>query len=319
MLNVRKPPIDYEKVFKFKGSFQLASEDEDDAKNCTIEVDSLPDLVLTTGKIKVGDPFSIEDGPPIAKKVNRGTYTVEGATRRDTRPDNPDSYWYEVACLRVVFSRLRPVRWTPAMPSSIFSSLLASRANECCLADALSIQKVCGGGNRVFDLIDESGHVEVQLDAETGGNLVRSGLLGYGSGPRCLFWGIDKNDNRCRLVCDFGVLSESIYTKKIIGTVQELLTDPISLKTRYGQIEARARKYRRGQELRISISGDSVKNWHDLEFDLQQSRHCRLFSSMGGGYGKGVEFRYEISSPKTWLENLFAVKYKTRVRSLLDG
>lgn len=318
MANLRKPPIDYEKAFKFKGSFQLESED-DGVKNCTIDVDRLPDLVLTTGKIVVGDPFSIEDGQAFAKRVKLGRYCVERAARKDTHPDHPGSHWYEVAAMRVVMSRLRPVRWTPAMPSDVFSSLLASRANECCIADARSIQTVCAGDNSVFDLIEDRNTNAITLDEYSGGNLVRSGLLGNGSGPSCTFWGIDKNNDPCRLVFDFGVLSESTYTLKKIATVDELLADPVSVRTRYGEIEVSATRHKRGQELRICVYGENVKNWYDFEFSMQQSKHCTLSSSMGGCFSEKVEFRYQVASPKIPLEYPFTVKYKTGARSLLDG
>lgn len=317
MANLRRPPIDYEEAFRFKGSFQLEAED-DNVKNCTIEVDRLPDLVLTTGTVVVGDPFSIEDSHPIARRVRPGAYRVERAARRDTRPDHPGSFWYEVACVRVVVSRLRPVRWTPAIPSEVFTSLLVSRADECCIADSRSIQTACAGDKTVFELMEEHNALDVPLDAETGGNLVRSGLLGYGSGPRCTFWGIDKNDKPCRLVFDFGVLSESIYTEKTIATVEELLAEPVSVRTRYGEIEVSAKRHKRGQELRIGITGESVKNWYDLKFSMQRTNHCVLSSSSGGSYGKAVEFCYRVTSPKTLLKYPFRVKYKTGVRSLLD-
>jgi hypothetical protein len=317
MANLRKPPVDYENAFKFNGHFQIESED-DGVKNCTIEVDKLPDLVLTTGKIVVGDPFSVEEGHTIAKRVNPGAYTVDRASRKDTRPDHPGSYWYEVACVRVVVSRLRPVRWTPAMPSDKFASLLMSRADECCIADAQSIQAVCAGGSSVYDLMyGDRNTLDVLLDPETGGNLVRSGLLGYGAGPSCTFWGIDKNDKPCRLVFDFGVLSEPIYTEKTIAMVEELLAESIQVKTRCGHFEVSAKKHKRGQELRIGIAGDSVKNWNDLNFKAACPAHCELLSSNRNINGKNIEFQYRVISPKTPLECPFIVKYKTGVRSLL--
>lgn len=310
--NIRKPVFDLEKAFKFKGSFEFEN------KHYTIEVDSLPDLVLNSGKIAVGDPFEIER-ISLHRKVKPGTYRVERAARRDTFADSPDSWSYAVACMRVLFLKTRPVRWVSAMPSEKFSGSIAGRANCCCIADAQTVRQLSEPAvwdeSPVFDLVNASSDGRVILDHETGANLVNSGFLGYGTGPVGAFWGIDSKERICRLVFDFGNLGETIQTTKTIATVEELVGNSVTLRTRAGTFEITGRSVPRKKEIYIKVTGSGCTY---LTWDVEQpKRNPQLGGdSMSTSGTEVLEHKFRRLQKTGPLDYPFTVTYPTSVRPL---
>ncbi len=310
--NIRKPVFDLEKAFRFKGSFEFEN------KHCTIEVDSLPNLVLSSGKIAIGDPFEIER-VSLHRKVKPGIYAVERAARRDTFADSPVSWAYEVACMRVLFSKSRPVRWASAMPSEKFSGSIAGRANCCCMADAHAVRQLSepavSGESPVFDLVNASSDGPVILDQETGANLVNSGFLGYGTGPVGAFWGIDSKERICRLVLDFGNLSETIVTTKTVATVEELIGNSVTLKTRVGTFEITGRTVPRKKEVHIKVTGPGCTH---LEWNVQQpKRKPQLQSWVRSTSGtEALEQQFRRLHNSGPLDYPFTVTYPSGVRPL---
>ncbi len=69
----------------------------------------------------------------------------------------------------------------------------------------------------------------------------------------------------------------------------------------------------------MRITGDTVEGLRDLTFNVHRPEGCRLLSPLGSSHGNVVELRYSVSSPKMPIEYPFTVRYKTGVRSLLDG
>lgn len=309
MANLRKPPIDYEKAFRYSKSFDVKLENGDRLSS-TIEVDRFPDLVVPSGRIVAGDHAHVQTARPLSRKVKSKAYRVERISRRDTRQSHPGSYWYEVAGVRVLLSRFRPQSWKPAMAADKFASLLVSRTQELCLADAESMLEFRKRDLSLFDLMEDRTSLDFQLNADTGGNLIRSGLLGYGSGPRCAFWGLDRNGAPCRLVFDFGVLSQAVFAKKKIARVLDLTKRSVALKTRHGTLEASASLHKRGKELRVTVQGERIDNWYEFDFELESSSAVRMISSSGGLRGTQMVFVYEVLAAEFIADLMFAVNTK---------
>jgi hypothetical protein len=195
------------------------------AQRFTLHLQTLGELVVTSGHIVACDPLVMPDTPPLAETVPLGRYPVVLSVAELPSGDQ------RVACALLRLSDHLAVRWEMAVPQGkTLSSLKPGYifgygvdAGTGCFMDAdtsraLEARPIQMGVGYVEsdELLDTLNRTSVPtwswanliMDNATGANVIAFST-GWGDGFYPSYWGYDAASQRVALVTDFGVLDES--------------------------------------------------------------------------------------------------------------
>jgi Protein of unknown function (DUF4241) len=195
------------------------------AKRFTLHLQTLGELVVTSGHIVVCDPLVMRGTPPLADTVPLGRYPVVLSVAELPSGDQ------RVACALLRLSDHLAVRWEMAVPQGKTPSSLkpghifgyAVDAGTGCFMDADTSRALMArliqmgvGYAESEKLLNTLNRTSVPtwswanliMDNATGANVIAFSS-GWGDGVYPSYWGYDAASQRAALVTDFGVLDES--------------------------------------------------------------------------------------------------------------
>lgn len=214
---------DYDKAFR--DGVVITVEMGASSKYCTLQVHTLGELVVTSGRIVVCDPLVVPDMPPLADLVEPGRYPVDVSVAKLPNGDQ------RVAYARLRLSEHPAVRWEMATrqgqtlnalePGYIFGYPVDSGtgcfmdADTCPALMARPIQMGHGyvESDELLDTLNSTSvptwsWANLLLDDATSANVIAFSS-GWGDGFYPSYWGYDAASQRVALVTDFGVLGDS--------------------------------------------------------------------------------------------------------------
>lgn len=279
-----------------------------------MEVAQLGELCLPTGKIVAADPSDLDSRIEeyFQREVAPGKYPVDLAIRH-TGPIGRPSNFAKTACMRIRFCDEQIAEWVIAttrdqnpdelLPFQIYGYGvdvgMGSFADSAGL-DAVS-QRYEEQGKTLFDefyfeqvlpAYEAAAwqSANILLDPSTGANLIVCSS-GEGDGYYASYWGLSAEGKPASLVTDFGLLSHSVYAKRKLGPLAELLGQQMDLELPGGEVQLLV-EMTDNRTLVIETSGEGADT---AEFKLQQDNAHNLRTGESFSYSGGrrtVETRF---------------------------
>lgn len=238
--NPRRPVANFDLAFTCGHRFQRGD------WHYQMEVVSVGNLCLPTGKIVAADPGSLEGQSlrHFRRTVPPGTYPVDLAVRHIGKVGEP-LHSRSTACMRVRFqdapitwwemATLRGEKFADLKPFKIFGYGVDAGMGS--FADAYGLAVLVNRyAHQDKDLYEDFFFPKVydgndpargpssraMLDKASGANLVAC-FSGEGDGCYASYWGLDRSGQPVCLVTDFDLLTHRAYETRELGTLKELL------------------------------------------------------------------------------------------------